>query len=219
MTKKKIIIFTGLSISFEDAKKILDAEYYPPIQRGDILKVLNEKPDIIGIIDGVFHQHPAVSHKEIMKALNEGVTVVGGSSMGALRASELDELGMIGIGYVYNKYKNGIITSDDDVAVTFDPDSKTPLSEALVNIDYKLRLAVEKGIISDELKDHILKVGKAIYYPKRTYYNIFSKSELDSDVKDNLATFIPTVPDIKNLDAIEVLEYIKKLTMEEGADS
>ncbi len=211
MPNKKIIIFTGLSISFEDAQKILDADYRPPIQRGDIIKALKDKPDIIGIIDGVFHQHPAVSHKEIMQALNENVVVVGGSSMGALRASELDGLGMIGLGFVYKQYREGIITSDDDVAVTFDPETKTTLSEALVNVEYKLNLAVKNGIISDDVKNHILKVAKSIYYPKRTYYYIFSKSNLDDDVKNNLADFIATVPDIKNLDAIEVLEYIKKL--------
>ncbi|MBX7075794.1 MAG: TfuA-related McrA-glycine thioamidation protein [Methanobacteriaceae archaeon] len=211
MPNKKIIIFTGLSISFEDAQKILDADYRPPVQRGDIIKALKDKPDIIGIIDGVFHQHPAVSHKEIMQALNENVVVVGGSSMGALRASELDGLGMIGLGFVYKQYREGIITSDDDVAVTFDPETKTTLSEALVNVEYKLNLAVKNGIISDDVKNHILKVAKSIYYPKRTYYYIFSKSNLDDDVKNNLADFIATVPDIKNLDAIEVLEYIKKL--------
>jgi len=211
MPNKKIIIFTGLSISFEDAQKILDADYRPPVKRGDIIKALKDKPDIIGIIDGVFHQHPAVSHKEIMQALNENVVVVGGSSMGALRASELDGLGMIGLGFVYKQYREGIITSDDDVAVTFDPETKTTLSEALVNVEYKLNLAVKNGIISDDVKNHILKVAKSIYYPKRTYYYIFSKSNLDDDVKNNLADFIATVPDIKNLDAIEVLEYIKKL--------
>ncbi|MCI6930805.1 MAG: TfuA-like protein, partial [Methanobrevibacter boviskoreani] len=115
---KRIIVFTGLSLSFDDASQILDADYRPPVKRGDIFKILKEeeKPDIIGIIDGQFHSAPAVAHKEIMEALNEGITVVGGSSMGALRASELDSLGMIGVGFVYNEYKNGNIKSDDDVA-------------------------------------------------------------------------------------------------------
>ena len=75
MLNKKIIVFTGLSISFEDAEK-----FYMPIidfvKRGDILNALNVKPDIIGIIDGVFHQHPAVYYKEIMKAMNEGKLLV-----------------------------------------------------------------------------------------------------------------------------------------------
>lgn len=211
MSNKKIIIFIGLSEKASNAKKIIDADYRPPVKRGDILKALNDKPDIIGIIDGVFHQYPAVSHKEIMKALDEGVTVVGGSSMGALRASELDSLGMIGIGYVYQHYRDGIINSDDDVAVSFDSESGTLLSEALVNVDYKLNLAVEEGIINPELKKHIIKTAKSIYYPKRTYYNIFKKSELDEDTINKLSDFIVKIPDIKTLDAIDVLKYIKKL--------
>ncbi len=215
MSKKKIIIFIGLSEKASNAKKIIDADYRPPVKRGDILKALNDKPDIIGIIDGVFHQYPAVSHKEIMKALDEGVTVVGGSSMGALRASELDSLGMIGIGYVYQHYRDGIITSDDDVAVSFDSESGTLLSEALVNVDYKLNMAVHEGIINSELKKHIIKSAKSIYYPKRTYYNIFKKSELDEDTINKLSDFIVKVPNIKTLDAIDVLKYIKKLDEED----
>lgn len=214
MTNKKIIIFIGLSEKASNAKKIIDADYRPPVKRGDILKALNDKPDIIGIIDGVFHQYPAVSHKEIMKAIDEGVTVVGGSSMGALRASELDNLGMIGIGYVYQHYRDGIITSDDDVAVSFDSETGTLLSEALVNVDYKLNLAVNEGIISPKLKKHIIKSAKSIYYPKRTYYNIFKKSEIDEDTINKLSDFIVTVPDIKTLDAIDVLKYIKKIAEE-----
>ena len=215
MSKKKIIIFIGLSEKASNAKKIIDADYRPPVKRGDILKALNDKPDIIGIIDGVFHQYPAVSHKEIMKALDEGVTVVGGSSMGALRASELDSLGMIGIGYVYQHYRDGNITSDDDVAVSFDSESGTLLSEALVNVDYKLNMAVHEGIINSELKKHIIKSAKSIYYPKRTYYNIFKKSELDEDTINKLSDFIVKVPNIKTLDAIDVLKYIKKLDEED----
>ncbi|MGZ7136369.1 MAG: TfuA-like protein, partial [Methanobacterium sp.] len=100
--KKKIIVFLGPSLSHKEASKILYADYRLPIKRGDITAVVNENPDIIGIIDGVFHQQPAVSHREILDALKKGITVVGGASMGALRASELDDFGMIGVGYVYN---------------------------------------------------------------------------------------------------------------------
>ena len=33
---KKIIIFTGPSLSIDDAKQVLDADYKPPVKRGDI---------------------------------------------------------------------------------------------------------------------------------------------------------------------------------------
>jgi len=208
---KTVIIYTGLSISIEEASKIIDADFRPPVKRNDILHAITDNPDIIGIIDGVFHQSPAVSHKEIMKAMDLGITVVGGSSMGALRASELDDLGMIGVGYVYNQYKSGAISSDDDVAVTFDPDRKIPLSEALINIDYKLDLAIKKEIISNDEKKNIIKIAKDIYYPKRTYQNIFKKVEMEDNKKTKLIDFLLKEKDIKYLDALEVINYIKKI--------
>lgn len=208
---KKIIVYLGLSILEDEAKTILDADYRPPVRRGDIHKAISENPDVIGIIDGVFHHTPAVAHKEIMNAMDKGITVVGGSSMGALRASELDDLGMIGIGYVYKAYRSGKITSDDDVALSFDPINKAPISEALVNVDYKLDLAVKDGIITKEEQEYIHDVAKEIYYPKRSYQNIFSKVELDDEKKTKLIDFVLKEKDIKYLDAIEVLEYIKNL--------
>jgi len=65
--------------------------------------------------------------------------------MGALRASELDDMGMIGVGKVYKAYKFGEIESDDDVAVVFDPETKKQHSEALISMNYNLRRPVKKA--------------------------------------------------------------------------
>ena len=46
-----------------------------------------------------------MAHREILAAVRKGVRVVGASSMGALRAAEMDTLGMTGIGEVYRMYK------------------------------------------------------------------------------------------------------------------
>jgi len=211
MNEKKIIIFTGPSLSPEEGFKILNADYRFPVKRGDILSAINDFPDIIGIIDGMFHQSPAVGHKEILEAIEKGITVVGGGSMGALRASELDGLGMIGVGYVYNEYANGNIESDDDVAMTFDRFTGEPMSEALVNIDYKLNEAIKNDIITAKEKNEIISIAKSIYYPDRTYHNILNKSNLDEDKKEKLIDFIVKIVDIKKQDAITVLEYIKSL--------
>ncbi|MEA4956162.1 hypothetical protein SDC9_03543 [bioreactor metagenome] len=211
MSEKNIIIFTGPSLSIEEASKILKAEYRPPIKRGDILKAISDSADIIGIIDGVFHQNPAVGHKEIIKAIEKGIIVVGGGSMGALRASELDSLGMKGVGYVYNQYTSGKIESDDDVAIIFDSSTGEPLSEALVNIDYKFEEALKSNIINKKDKEELIKIAKSIYYPKRTYYNIFKESNIDKEKKEKLINLIVELVDIKKQDAIAVLEYIKQL--------
>lgn len=211
MYGEKIIIFTGPSLNIEEGSKILGADYRPPVKRGDILKAINESPDIIGIIDGVFHQSPAVGHKEIIAAINKGIIVVGGGSMGALRASELDDLGMKGIGHVYREYSNGNIESDDDVALIFDAATGEAYSEALVNVDYRLKKAVESNIINKEEKNELLTITKSIYYPNRTYHNILKESEIEDEKKEKLIDFIVNITDIKKQDAIAVLEYIKKI--------
>ena len=209
---KKIVIFTGPSLSVEDARGVLDADYRPPIKRGDITLVMGDNPDIIGIIDGVFHQQPAVAPREILDAIRSGVTVVGSSSMGALRAAELDEFGMKGIGYVYEQYSKGILESDDDVAVTLDPDSFEQLSEALVNIDYNFTVAFRQGIINESEFDELCNVAKSIFYPKRTYDLIFDKANVSDDVLSQLKLFLDSFAvDVKRRDALDLLEYIKRL--------
>ncbi len=211
----KIIIYTGLSLPFSEAKEILDSHgdveviYKRPIQRGDLNLALKENPDIIGIIDGVFHQNSAVGHKEILSVIKKGIKVYGASSMGALRASELDVLGMIGVGYVYNQYASGEVDSDDDVAVMLDSDTLEALSEPLINMKYVFTNAAEENIITEDEKDELLAIAKGAFYPKRNYAQTLSASNLDSAKKDKLIDFIRQSPDIKKEDAKELLRRIK----------
>ncbi|MGF7117827.1 TfuA-related McrA-glycine thioamidation protein [Methanobacterium oryzae] len=212
LSKKKIIIFTGPSLHGDEARNILDADYRPPIKRGDIITALNDNPDIIGIIDGVFHQQPAVSHREILAALKKDIIIVGGASMGALRASELDDFGMIGIGYVYNQYKDGLIESDDDVAVTINPINLEQLSEPLVSMEYNFKRMVDNDIISKEEFSKLLEVAKSIYYPKRTYNHVFNNVDIEKEKIDEINKFLDEHGvNIKKQDAIDVIKYIKSL--------
>lgn len=212
----KIIIYTGLSLPFDEAKEILDSSegveviYKRPIKRGDLSIALKENPNIIGIIDGVFHQNSAVGHKEILNVIKNGVKIYGASSMGALRASELDTLGMTGIGYVYNQYASGEVDSDDDVAVMLDSETLEALSEPLINMKYVFTNAVDEGIITEDEKDELLRIAKKTYYPKRNYAQTLSESNLDSETKDNLINFIRESVDIKKEDAKDLLKTIKK---------
>ena len=131
--------------------------------------------------------------------------------MGALRASELDSLGMTGIGYVYNQYASGEVESDDDVAVMLDSETLQALSEPLINMKYVFENAVSEGILTEEEKDDLLSIAKKTYYPKRNYAQTLSESNLDNDKKDRLINFIRKSKDIKKEDAKELLEYIKNL--------
>jgi len=130
-----------------------------------------------------------VGHREILSALSRGVRVIGASSMGALRAAELDTLGMEGVGLVYRLYKEGTLVSDDEVALIYDPESFFPLSEPLVNIRCTLRKARESGIVTADEEKEFLASARSLYFPDRTYSLVCKRAEGETPGGD-----VPEIP-------------------------
>jgi len=210
----KIIVFLGPSLDLPAAEKILTAEYRPPAKRGDILAAVDDGADIIALIDGVFHQDCAVAHREILTAVKKGVKMVGASSMGALRAAEMDTLGMTGVGKIYRMYKDGTLVSDDEVALVFDPVSGYSLSEPLINIRCTLKKAEAADIITPAAHRALLAAAHAVFYPQRTYPKIVAVAgnAISPATKERFLAFAATTPaDQKREDAIAALEYIRDL--------
>jgi hypothetical protein len=209
-----VVVFLGPSLELATARRLLEAEYRPPAARGDLLNAVQDGARIIGLIDGVFFQECAVAHREILYALERGVKVVGASSMGALRASELDRYGMEGVGRIYEQYKSGMVISDDEVALLFDPETLKPLSEPLVNIRYNLEVAENRGLLSREAKAKLLEVAKALYYPERAYDTILAAAAGMVEHVE-LARFkkflVDEERDLKREDAIAALKRITEL--------
>jgi hypothetical protein len=120
---EKILVYLGPSLSLAKAKAILpSAIYRPPARQGDMVTdVVNFRPDRIILIDGYFRENLSVWHKEIVYALQfPGVKAIyGAASMGALRAAELDYLGMVGIGKIYGWYRDNVTEDDSEVALSF----------------------------------------------------------------------------------------------------
>ena len=213
----KIIVFLGPSLERETAEKILAAEYHPPARRGDLLAAAEKGATVIGLIDGVFHQESAVAHREILTAIKKGVRVVGASSMGALRAVEMDTLGMVGIGAIYRMYKSGELESDDEVALVFDPLSGLALSEPLINIRFTLNRAVEEHIIDTAVYDALLSSARSLFYPRRTYRAIVSAAgdAVDEETRERFLRWVTdSAVDQKREDAVAALEYIRKIAGE-----
>jgi hypothetical protein len=173
----EIVVFLGPSCERDLAERILPVVYLPPAARGDITSAVAGGARIITLIDGVFFQESAVGHREILSALSRGVRVIGASSMGALRAAELDTLGMEGVGLVYRLYKEGTLVSDDEVALIYDPESFFPLSEPLVNIRCTLRKARESGIVTADEEKEFLASARSLYFPDRTYSLVCKRAE------------------------------------------
>ncbi|MFT3873714.1 MAG: TfuA-like protein [Nocardioides sp.] len=126
-----------------------NAEVHPPVSHGDPLRIDVVEGDTLAIIDGLFFQSSAVRHKELLYLIERGVRVVGASSMGALRAAELNRFGMRGIGQVYEAYAAGTLIADDEVAVVHgDADEGwISYSDPLVN----LRAAAERAELDGTL--------------------------------------------------------------------
>jgi len=218
MKETRIAVFIGPSVDKETAKDILDTEYdieyLPPAKRGDVSRAANDGVEIVCLIDGVFFQDSAVAHREILYALKKGVNVIGSSSMGALRASELDLYGMEGVGKIYEWYKSGKLVSDDEVALFFDPVYFKPLSEPLVNIRHNLEIAEAKEVIDGDASKKLLKIAKSMYFPDRTYQRILddAEGEIDFEALKRFRRFIDQEKrDLKMEDAIEALERINEI--------
>jgi len=211
---QKIIVFLGPSLEKAAAETILPAEYRPPAKRGDLLAAVQDGATIIGLVDGVFHQESAVAHREILTAIKKGVRVVGASSMGALRAAEMDTLGMVGIGEIYRMYKSGELESDDEVALVFDPSSGLALSEPLINIRFTLKRAREEGIIDAATHDALLISARSVFYPRRTYRTIVSQAgdTVDAKTRERFLLWVESGQcDQKRDDAVAALEYIRRM--------
>ncbi|MDD1659585.1 MAG: TfuA-related McrA-glycine thioamidation protein [Methanomicrobiales archaeon] len=212
-----IVVFLGPSLDRAEATRILTAVYRPPAARGDLSRAAEEGARIIGLIDGVFFQESAVGHREILQALGRGARVVGASSMGALRAAELHTLGMEGVGRIFRCYRDGIITSDDEVALLFDPEYYHPLSEPLVNIRWAAARAARAGIITPEEEESIVDAAESLYFPERTYPLIVRMAGLTGDRPRAFLRFASEPEqDLKRRDAVEALHRIQEIATEIG---
>lgn len=199
------IVFLGPSISGELARRTLpEAEYRPPIRRGD----LDDVPagTVVGIIDGVFDQHLAISPDEIRAALARGVVVYGAASMGALRATEIRNV--IGVGRIFEMYARGDIERDDEVALLFDPETYRTLTEPLVNIRYAVERLVRSATLSRESGEALIRTAAKLHFTERTYPNVIRQSALAHNTDaDDIIRLLRNF-DLKREDARFLLETI-----------
>jgi len=195
-------IYLGPSLPVAAALGILEAAYLPPIRRGDLAR-LPADIKCIGIVDGEFYQSLAVSPKEILPFLERGVRVFGASSMGALRAVELESYGMVGVGRIFEWFRDGAIDAEDEVALVYDPETCRALSQPLVNIRVALYAAAERGIIDASEASALIGELRQLWFPERSY-------RLVSRLCPALAPFLAGhPPDQKADDARLLLETIR----------
>lgn len=215
--RDEIVVFLGPSLPPQEAVRLLPATYLPPAEQGDIAGVVTDlKPRVIALIDGVFLSRPAVWHKEILYALSRGIHVFGASSMGALRASELAEFGMKGVGSIFERFASGEFLDDDEVALVHEGADHEfrPLTEPMVNIRATLDAAVQAQVITSAEQTALIQLAKDVYFAQRTRAAFF-RAARDQGLLPPSSTlpsfFESNYVDAKRQDALALLAHVEML--------
>jgi hypothetical protein len=208
------IIFAGPSLPPSARPAIAGLEWRPPIGRGDLYLAALRRPRLIGVVDGYFETVPTVWHKEILWALAQGIHVYGAASIGALRAAELADFGMRGIGLVYRQFHFGTLTDDEEVAVLHGPAELdyVPLTEAMVNVRSTVDSALQSGVVSPGVAKALVSAAKSLFYKDRTWELISTRAAARGVASQELERFIEWLPrgqvNQKRLDAEEMLDAL-----------
>lgn len=212
----RVYVYTGPTLSYSEGQNVLDAHFCPPIKHGDILNAIDEGVECIAIIDGYYDTMAACRHKEILQALSLGIKVLGSSSMGAMRAAELDFFGMEGFGEIYQMYKSGVIDGDDEVAIKHAAESEgfKTLNLPLVNLRYNLQKMLKLDLISSVDAEKLLDSAKRMYFGSRNLRLIFNTARqqgLSEEVIEGCQKYFKeSWYDLKKADAQLLLKTIAK---------
>ncbi|WP_306044069.1 TfuA-like protein [Nocardia cyriacigeorgica] len=207
-----VTVYAGPTLNRDDVAEF-DREHHTttvlrsPIKHGDLFGSALGPDETVVVIDGLYHQNPALRHKEYLHALHAGARVIGASSIGAIRGAELSRFGMEVVGTVGQWYVHGEIDSDAEVAVAHldDEHGWRPLSIPMVNIRY----AAQRCGFDSAVVDRIIAIAREIFYAER------SGSALVNAIEAQLGSAVASAllpdkkmrreHDVKKLDALTAL--------------
>ena len=196
----KSVIFIGPSLQgFEVPEGIT---VLPPAQQGDITGMVASGVETIILVDGFFTQHLAPWHKEILFAIEGGCRVIGGGSLGAIRAAECHRYGMEPVGVISSWYASGVCYDDSEVALLHGPieDGAQPLTVPLVNIRASAIELEKQNVVTSV--DWAVDKFRSIHYTERSW----KRMRLEEPV---LATLIESAYiDQKEKDAHQCIEAL-----------
>jgi hypothetical protein len=203
------VLFAGPSL-YGQAPDLAGLELRPPARQGDIYRAVRDGAAAIGLIDGVFGFVPSVWHKEILFALSEGVRVLGGASLGALRAAECHSFGMEPVGHVAISYTTGIRYEDADVCLAHCPAEMDfmPLSEPLVDVEASVAALLDRELITAEQAWAWLQAARDIYFADRTVDAMLARADLPAGLA---GAYRQNRVGVKARDALELVERLRAL--------
>jgi hypothetical protein len=163
------VVFVGPSLRAAAAERLLpSAVFRPPARRGDLDRVDPDRTDEVILIDGVMvYEHPP-SPSETYRLAERGVRVLGASSIGALRAVELRDHGVEGIGWVFKEFCSGRLTADDELLARLDP--RTGMAETLflINVRYAVACLTASGALDHSRAGRFVAAIASLHFERRT---------------------------------------------------
>jgi YcaO-like protein with predicted kinase domain len=162
---RRAVLFAGPSLPV--GARFPDLEVRPPAVCGDLAALIDDPPPAVGLADGCFELAPTVWHKELLDLIAHGVAVLGGASLGAIRAAELATHGMRGVGTVFVAYAAGAVVRDDAVMLDHAPAEldHRPLTLALVDAEHALRQVA----MPSEERRVLQRIARTTHYRDRTW--------------------------------------------------
>lgn len=205
------LLFAGPSLSGANFDAG-DLVVRPPAAHGDLTRAVLDGATAIGLVDGLFDAVAAVWHKEILFALSRGVRVLGGASMGALRAAECAAFGMVPVGTIALSYLDGSRDDDADVGLVHAPAELgyMPLTEPMVDVEATLDRLADLGIISTLEQRRILAHARTIFFGERTPETLLP-SPLGARRETILAAYQTHRVAQKQRDALELVARLRQL--------
>lgn len=186
----------------------------PPARLGAVHQAVLAGYERIAIVDAYFGNVPSVWHKEILFALASGVQVWGAGSTGALRAAELADYGMRGVGISYRLFRRGVLTDDDELCLLHSDRSSGYLALTLpmINVRFSLRKMRRSGFISAQSECDLAARLKQVHFSQRRREAIKDAlSGYDRDSSDALVqVFLQCYVDVKKRDTAALFRTLAR---------
>lgn len=193
-SNERVIVYAGPSVSRHDVLlRVPGCILQPPARQGDVLSDLHRyEPTHVLLIDGEFQQHFSTWIKELVYALQYPTVrgVYGASSMGALRAAELADLGMIGVGQIFQWYDKRVTEDDSEVAVAYRLDAQGNYESTVPLVNLR----------ASDCTEEEFEAARRIHWSER-WPSVLAKA----------CPYLLGLVDQKRLDACELLETFRDL--------
>jgi hypothetical protein len=165
--------------------------------------------DVAVLLDGVFNDSSAVQNIQILECIQAGVEVYGAASMGALRAVELQEFGMHGVGAIFKAYASRQLLREEELYVCYDPFTLRATTVPTIVVRSAVALALGEGVLSIAEGEDLLSAAQSMNFTCRTWDGILDVApQLKRDDSFRALISSTTDYDIKRTDSIDCLRLV-----------